>query len=90
MSKFNDWLALRLGNILSHMNFFYFCLALDLVELKPVMDAHSVITWVTYISQSVIQLVALPILGAQNKLQQDNHQETLHHLKKIHKHLRIK
>lgn len=84
MKQFNDRLANLLGNALSNMNFFYFCLVLDAAELKPVVDAHSVITWVTYLSQSVIQLIALPILGAQNKLQQTNHEETMRHVKGLH------
>jgi hypothetical protein len=71
------------------MYFFYFCVVLDLIELNPVVKAHSTITWVTYLSQSVIQLIALPILGAQNKLQQDNHAETIKHLKAVHRHLGI-
>ena len=90
MKKFNDWLANKLGNSLSSMYFFYICIVLDLIELKPVIDAHSVITWVTYLSQSVIQLIALPILGAQNKLQQDSHKETMRAVKKIHRHLGVK
>lgn len=90
MKRFNDWLATVLGNALSSMNFFYVCVVIDLVELPPVVQAHNVITWVTYISQSVIQLIALPILGAQNKLQSENHQETIRHIKKIHSHLGIK
>jgi hypothetical protein len=84
MKQFNDRLANFLGDALSHMNFFYFCLALDLLELHPVIQAHSTITWVTYLSQSVIQLIALPILGAQNKLQQSNHEETMKHVKSLH------
>lgn len=90
MKRFNNWLADGLGNTLSSMYFFYFCVVLDFVELGPVIRAHSVVLWVTYLSQSVIQLIALPILGAQNKLQQDNHEETMTHIKAIHHHLGIK
>lgn len=90
MKRWNAWLANRLGNLLSSMYFFYFCVVLDLIELGPVISAHSTILWVTYLSQAVIQLVALPILGAQNKLQQANHMEVMHHIKKIHAHLGIK
>lgn len=88
MKRFNNWLANFLGNALSSMYFFYFCVVLDLCELDPVIQSHSVITWVTYISQSVIQLIALPVLGAQNKLQQDNHSEVMQHVTAIHNHLK--
>jgi hypothetical protein len=89
INQFNAWLANILGNSLSSMYFFYFCIVLDLIELGPVIAAHNVVLWVTYLSQSVIQLVALPILGAQNKLQQDNHTETIKHIKRIHQHFGI-
>jgi hypothetical protein len=90
MNRINSWLANFLGNALSSMYFFYFCVVLDIVELPPVIRAHSVITWITYLAQTVIQLVALPILGAQNKLQQDNHQEVMKRIQKVHDHLGIK
>jgi hypothetical protein len=90
IKRFNCWLALRLGAMLSSMAFFYLCVLLDLIELGPVIAAHDVIIWVTYLSQSVIQLIALPILGAQQQLQQDNHQRLEHHIKTIHAHLGIK
>lgn len=85
MHKFNDWLANKLGDVLGNMYFFYFCLALDIVMLFPVIKAHSTITWVTYISQTVIQLLALPILQVYQNLHQDHHDEVMDHLKKIHK-----
>lgn len=90
MRSFNNWLANFFGNALSSMYFFYFCLLLDFMELSPVIKAHNTVLWVTYLSQSVIQLLALPILGAQNKLQQENHKETISHVKAIHAHLGIK
>lgn len=74
MKNFNEWLAQKLGNILSSVNFFYICVLLDLVELPPVYAAHSVITWCTYLSQSVIQLIALPILGAQQSIAHKHHE----------------
>ena len=96
MNKFNEWLALKLGNVLSSMAFFYVCVILDMIELGPVIQANSVITWCTYLSQTVIQLIALPILGAQQKLSHkhmtkmhENHKEIMEHLK-THKSLDIK
>lgn len=80
MTRFNDWLAEKLGNGLSSMPFFYLCVALDAVELIPVIQAHDVIVWVTYLSQSVIQLIALPILGAQQRINHKRHEE---HAKKL-------
>lgn len=90
MKNFNAWLANKLGDGLSSMAFFWVCVVLDLIELPPIIGSHNVIAWCTYISQTVIQLLALPILGAQNKLQHDNHKEVMRHINKIHKKLDIK
>lgn len=90
MKSFNNWLANRLGNTLSSMSFFYICVILDLVELPPVIRAHDVITWCTYLAQTVVQLIALPILAYQNRVQQGNHEEHMSYMKALHKHLGIK
>lgn len=86
MNKFFNTLANGLGTKL----FFIFCLALDLMMLPPVIQAKSVIVWVTYLSQTVIQLLALPLLGIQARIQQDNHKQVMNHIKVIHKHLGVK
>ncbi len=75
MKRFNNWLATTLGNGLSSMAFFYFCVVLDLVELGPVIRANDIITWCTYLSQTVIQLIALPVLGAMQKISNDHHEK---------------
>jgi len=67
---FNDRLAIFLGNSLGSMGFFYVCVLLDLAELPSVIKAHSVLVWVTYIAQTVIQLIALPIISTQQNIQQ--------------------
>lgn len=50
--------------VLGSPYFLYVCWVIDLVELPGVIAAHNLITWCIYISQTVIQLVALPSLGA--------------------------
>lgn len=69
VNKLNRKLALRLGNALGSMGFFYICVVLDLVELPPVIQADNAITWITYLAQTVIQLIALPILSVQANIQ---------------------
>ena len=86
--RFEEWLAEKLGNTLSSMTFFYFCIALDLYELPSVIAAHSVIGWVTYISQAVIQLIALPILGFQQKTGHKHHESHSRKLDEILKHIK--
>lgn len=95
--RFNAWLANRLANALGSMEFFYICVVMDLVELPPVIRAHDIIVWITYVAQTVIQLIALPIISTQQRLQSQKHNELMQahrelhdHIKKIHKHLGIK
>jgi hypothetical protein len=46
---------------------------LDLVMLPPVISANSAMVWVTYIAQTVLQLILLPIiLVGQNVIQAQN------------------
>lgn len=80
--KFNRAVAIKLGNMLGSMPFFYVCIVLDLAELPAVVSAHSVIAWITYVSQTVIQLIALPIISTQQNIQQESQtakQEADHH-----------
>lgn len=85
MKSFNEKLAVKLGNILSSVNFFYVCILLDLVELPPVIQAHDIITWCTYLSQTVIQLIALPILGAQQNITHIHHKKHHKDMEELHK-----
>ena len=68
LDRFNTLIALKATTVLSSMWFFWFCVILDLAELPAVIQAASVIAWVTYISQTVIQLLALPLLGAGQRI----------------------
>lgn len=73
VALFDKKLAVLMGKFLGDMRFFWFCVVLDIAELPAVISAHSTIAWITYIAQTVIQLVALPILQVyQNILQEHN------------------
>lgn len=77
----NARIAVVATTVLGSMWFFWFCVALVLFELPAVFAAHSVIAWITYISQTVIQLLALPLLGAGQRIisaSQDARAETDH------------
>ena len=93
IGRFNARTALLLTKSLSSMWFFWFCVALDLLELPAVIAVGSVIAWITYISQTVIQLLALPALGAGQALMQaasdaraETDHQTLTALHEINKH----
>lgn len=69
-TKFNDKVIETSAKTLGSSYFFYFCVLLDIAELPPVIQAGSVIIWINYVAQTVIQLVALPLLQSyQNKQQ---------------------
>ena len=70
IAKFNNQVVKVLASALGNIYFFYACVVLDLIMLPPVVSAKSTITWVTYIAQTVIQLVALPILQLYQNVQQ--------------------
>lgn len=89
MNRFNKWLGNKLANAVGTMTFFYICLLLDVIMLPPVAKEKSVTLWVTYLAQTVIQLLALPLLAYQARISQDNHAETISHIKDIHNHLGI-
>lgn len=72
-NAFNEGLASIAAKVLSSMEFFYLCVALDLFELPPVIAQHSIIIWCTYLSSVVFQLLALPLLAHQAKTGNAHH-----------------
>lgn len=51
----------------------YAFIIIDLIMLPPVIKANNVMVWVTYIAQTVLQLVLLPIIMVgQNVIQAQN------------------
>ena len=73
IKKFNYWIAVKITNGIGTMWCAYAFLAIDLFMLPPVIKANSVMVWVTYIAQTVLQLVLLPIIMVgQNVIQAQN------------------
>lgn len=96
MKRFNEWLAVKITKGVGTMYCAYLFFGLDLIELPPVIKQHSVIIWISYITQTVLQLVLLPIIIVGQNLQTTSSND-LHakvddlHTKHdaIHKHLGI-
>lgn len=85
--KFNYWIALKITNGVGTMWCAYAFVILDLFMLPPVIKAASIMVWVTYIAQTVLQLVLLPIImvgqnviQAQNESKADTDHKTLTYL----------
>ncbi len=73
ITKFNYWIAVKITNAVGTMWCAYAFFLIDLLMLPPVIKAHDVIVWVTYIAQTVLQLVLLPIIMVgQNVIQVQN------------------
>lgn len=101
--RFQVWIAVRAASVLSSPEFLWACIILDLLEVPALVAIWrstspfvAVGATVTYLTQTVIQLVALPILGEQQRLKEEaddererEHGRTLHaihHLAKdLHK-----
>ena len=87
ISKFNYWIAIKITNSVGTMWCAYAFLIIDLIMLPPVIKSKDVIVWVTYIAQTVLQLVLLPIImvgqnviQAQNEAKADTDHKTLTYL----------
>jgi len=62
MNKINNWIADKLSALLICMPFFWLCLFLDIIAYiyKPPTNVYDM---VVFLSQCVVQLLALPVLG---------------------------
>jgi len=73
IAKFNYWIAVKITNCVGTMWCAYIFFIIDLFMLPPVIKAASVMVWVTYIAQTVLQLILLPIIMVgQNVIQSQN------------------
>jgi len=66
--KFNEWLVNTLATSLSSISFVYICIIIDVTELL-LQPPQTIQEWCTFLSQTVIQLVALPVLAFVSKLE---------------------
>ena len=73
IAKFNYQLAVKITNGVGTMWCAYAFLLIDVAMLPPVIKSNNVMVWVTYIAQTVLQLVLLPIIMVgQNVIQAQN------------------
>ena len=86
MKRFNNWLALKITDGVSTMWCAYIFMLIALTGLPPALKpgGEGIVAW---IAQTFLQLVLLSVIMVGQKLQAD---QTIHHIKRIHKHLGIK
>ncbi len=76
--RFQVWVAMHFARVLSSGEFLWLCIFLDLLEIPALVGIWRVAdpfvamgATVTYLTQTVIQLVALPVLGEQARLKEE-------------------
>ena len=62
MKKFNDWLALKITNAVGSMWCAYIFTAIALVSLPAAIATHNLITIVSWVAQTFLQLVLLAVI----------------------------
>lgn len=62
---------------------------LAFISLPAAIDTHSPIVIVSWIAQTFLQLVLLPIIMVGQNLQADRHKDVIKHIKRIHSSLGI-
>ncbi|MCX6559934.1 MAG: hypothetical protein NTZ26_05405 [Candidatus Aminicenantes bacterium] len=73
LAKLNNRIAVKITKGVGTMWCAYAFLLIDLLMLPPVIKSGSIMIWVTYIAQTVLQLVLLPIIMVgQNVIQSQN------------------
>lgn len=90
MNRFNDWLGLKITNVVATMWCAYIFAALSFVSLPAAIASHNVVTIVSWIAQTFLQLVLLSIILVGQKLQSQDTQDLHDKMDKVHKHLGIK
>lgn len=69
MKKFNDWLALKITNAVGSMWCAYIFTAIALVSLPSAIATHNLITIVSWVAQTFLQLVLLSVILKGQNLQ---------------------
>lgn len=82
INQFNDWLADRMSLVLSMMITFWVILTLVVIPLFYSAPSN-LLTWSTYLSCSLFQAIALPVLGYTSKKSSDKSDKMLEEMFKM-------
>ena len=78
INKINDWIAIKCTIMASNMWTAYLFLIISLVSLPAAIASHDAFTIVSWISQSFLQLILLPIIMVgQNLLSKSSEQRAI-------------
>jgi len=62
MRKFNDWLAIKITDVVGSMWCAYIFTAIALISLPSAIATHNLITIVSWVAQTFLQLVLLSVI----------------------------
>lgn len=71
MKSFNDWLAIKVTNAVGSMWCAYLFSLLALVSLPSAIASHNVLTIISWIAQTFLQLVLLSVILKGQNIQSD-------------------
>lgn len=77
MERFNEWLALKITKVTSTMWTAYIFAALALISLPAALASHDALVIVSWLAQTFLQLVLLPIIMVGQDVQNKHHEK--HH-----------
>jgi hypothetical protein len=89
MKRFNEWLALKITKGVGTMWTAILFALLAFISLPAAISSHDPIVIVSWIAQTFLQLVLLPIIIVGQNLQAERHEDTIKHIKRIHSSLGI-
>lgn len=86
--NFNEWLAYQITKRVGTMGAAYLFALLALVELPAALSTKSVIVIISWLAQTFLQLVLLPVIIVGQNLQAQKHDELHAKISMLHKHVK--
>lgn len=84
MKNINDWLAIKLTQLVGSMWCAYIFAAIALISLPSAIASHNLLVIISWIAQTFLQLVLLSVImvgqDIQSKKSEERTQKTLNHI----------
>jgi hypothetical protein len=83
MKKFNDWVAIKITDIVGSMWCAYVFMCLALISLPAAIESHSVIVIISWITQTCLQLVLLSVILNGQNIQGERQERMIQHIEHL-------
>jgi hypothetical protein len=83
IEQFNDWLAIKITNAVGSMWCAYAFAILTFVSLPSAINTHSLITIVSWIAQTFLQLVLLAIILKGQNISGERQEKIIKHIEHL-------